>query len=123
MRGWTAHLKPGRQPVLVPEAWSWRAFLFGPVWLAAQHAWIPAVLQAALLVLVAVLLPAPARAVGIAALAVLAGLLGQDLVRWSLERRGYHLAHVLAARDEEAALGRLLTYRPDVAAGMAGLLR
>ena len=55
------------------------------------------------------------------ALSVLAGVMGRDLVRWSLERRGYAMVHVLAARDEDGALARLLTYRPDIAAGMAGL--
>ena len=123
MKGWTAHLKPGRQPVLVREGWSWGAFAFGPLWLARQRAWIPAVVYGALLVVAFGLVPPPARGVAAWTLAVLAGLLGQDMVRWSLERRGYHLAHVLSARDEETALGRLLSYRPDVAAGMAGLLR
>ena len=123
MKGWTAHLKPGRDPVLVPEGWSWRAFLFGPLWLVANQAWVPALLHAALLLLVTALVPAPARAVLLGTLAVLAGLLGRDLVRWSLDRRGYLLAHVISARDEETALGRLLAYRPDVAAAMAGELQ
>ena len=42
MRGYTAHLKPGRTPVLVPEGFSWAAWLFGPLWLAAHRAWVPA---------------------------------------------------------------------------------
>ena len=123
MNAYTAHLKPGRDPVLLKEGWSWGAFLFGPLWLLAQRAWIPAALDAALLVLVAALLPPPARPVVAFALSVLAGLLGRDLVRWSLERRGYVLGHVLAARDEEGALGRLLTFRPDLAGSMAERLR
>ncbi len=123
MTGWTAHLKPGRHPVLVREGWSWPAFAFGPLWLSTQRAWIPAVLHGALLAVAMGVLAGPVRSVAVWTLAVLAGLLGRDLVRWSLERRGYHLVHVVAARDEDAALGRLLSNRPDLAAGMAGLVR
>ena len=49
-------------------------------------------------------------------------MLGRDILRWSLDRRGYTLAHVLAARDEEAALARLLTYRPEIAVQVAETL-
>ena len=44
----------------------------------------------------------------------LLGLFGQDLRRWSLARRGFTLAHMLAAPDEDAALARLLGARPDL---------
>jgi hypothetical protein len=36
------------------------------------------------------------------------------MVRWSLARRGFLLAHVLAARTEDEALARLLDRRPDL---------
>ena len=123
MKSYTAHLKFDREPILVAEGWSTAAFVFGPVWLAINRAWIPAALHLAILVLIAALLPAPAKGVVTVALAVLAGLMGRDLVRWSLDRRGYLESHVLAARNEEAALGRLLTYRPDIAASLAATLR
>lgn len=121
MKSWTAHLKPGRNPVLVREAFSWGAFVFGAVWLLAQRAWIPAALYLALQIAVAAL--APGAGVILAALALLCGIMGRDLVRWSLERRGYVMCHVLAARDGEAALARLLSARPDLVPAMAGLLR
>lgn len=114
MKSWTVHLKPDRPPVLLREGWSWGAFVFGPFWLLVRRAWLPAVLWLALSVLLAALAPGGARPVLVFALSVLAGLLGWDLVRWSLLRRGYGLAHVLAARDEEAALARLLAARPDL---------
>lgn len=98
------------------------AFVFGPVWFAVHRAWIPAAVYLALIVVVAGVVPDPASGVVSLALGVLAGLLGRDLVRWSLDRRGYVEAYVLAARNEEAALGRLLTYRPDVAASLAARL-
>lgn len=115
MKSWTVHLKPDREPVLLREGWSWGAFLFGPFWLLFQRAWVPAALWLALTVVLPALAPAPARPVVGFALSVLAGLLGRDLVRWSLPRRGYELAHVLAARDEEGALARLFAARPDLA--------
>jgi hypothetical protein len=119
---YTAHTKPGRQPILVKEGFSWGAFLFGPLWFAAQLAWVPAAIQLVLIVVLLRLLPLGGLVV-LFGIALLAGLLGRDLVRWTLERRGYTLVHVLAARNEEAALGRLLTFRPDLAAQMMALLQ
>jgi len=123
MNAYTAHLKPGREPILVKEAFSLGALLFGPLWFAVHRAWVPAAIHLFLAAAILRLLPARDGAPILLGLAVLAGLLGRDLVRWSLERRGYTLSHVLAARDEETALGRLLTFRPDIAAGLAETLR
>jgi hypothetical protein len=122
MKTWTAHMKPGRDPVLVKEGFAWGAFLFGPLWFAASRAWVLALLYAALVVLFFVFMPNRGGVVILTGVAVLAGLLGRDLVRWSLEHRGYTLAHVLAARDEDGALARLLTYRPEVASELAARL-
>ena len=114
MKAYTAHLAPHRAPVLLPEAFSWAAFLFGPLWLLAHRAWLPAVLALAAPVVIAALLPPWARPFAGFAQAVLTGVLGRDWVRWSLERRGYALCHVLAARDRDAAFARLLAARPDL---------
>ena len=116
MRTWTVHLKPDAQPVLVREGWSWGAFLFGPFWLLFQRAWLPGGAVLALTLILAAAARQPTQALLSLALGVLLGLLGRDLVRWSLQRRGYRLAHVLAERDEEGALGRLLAVRTDLAA-------
>ncbi len=114
MRFWTAHVRPGTRPELVREGFSWGACFFGALWLLAQRAWICAVLDLALGILTLALTDGGTRVVLVAALAIGQGLLGQDLVRWSLDRRGYTLAHVIAARDDEAALARLLQRRPDL---------
>ncbi len=114
MRFWTAHLKGDAEPVLVREGFSVWAMIFGPFWLAFHRAWIPAVLLLAAGVL-ASLLPGPLDAIAPFALAWAAGLFGRDMVRWSLARRGWLLAHVVAAPDEEAALARLLAARPELA--------
>ena len=123
MKSYTAHLKPGHAPVLVREGFSLGAFLFGPFWLLRHRAWIPGILLLVALVVLRAAFPTGVVAIVGLGIAAIIGLVGQDLRRWSLERRGYTMAHVLAARDGETALGRLLTFRPDVAASFAGLLR
>ncbi len=44
MKFWTVHVRTGAAPVLVQEAFSWTALVFGPLWLLAHRAWIPAAL-------------------------------------------------------------------------------
>jgi hypothetical protein len=110
----TAHTHPARAPVLVPERFSWAALIFGPLWLAAHRAWIAAAVLL-LLDLLATRLPEPGwRPYVSLALAVLAGLLGNDLRRWSLARRGRPAVHVVAARNRDEAYARLLLARPDL---------
>ena len=46
--------------------------------------------------------------------AAAAGLSGHDLRRWSLARRGFTLAEVVAARNAEGAFARLLDRRHDL---------
>ena len=112
MRVFTVHLHPSKEPELVREGWSWGACLFGAVWFAFQAAWIPAVLWLALSSVPLLLAPGPGLVMAFA-LAILAGLIGRDLVRWSLDRRGYVLAHVVAAGDRDSAYARLLAARED----------
>jgi hypothetical protein len=101
------------------EGFRWGAFLFGPLWLARHRAWIPAALAAAALIAILILPGGVGSAVLLAALALILGLTGNDLRRWSLERRGYVLSDVVAARDEDAALARFLAERPEQAAKLA----
>lgn len=114
MRFWTAHLHEDDIPLLIPEGFSVAAALFGPIWLAAHRAWIPALLLLAAMVTIAIFVPTLLLAVLAPACVTLLGLCGRDLVRWSIGRRGYYLAHVLAARSEAEALGRLLAHRPHL---------
>ncbi|HXA25514.1 MAG TPA: DUF2628 domain-containing protein [Acetobacteraceae bacterium] len=115
MKFWTAHLRQGAPPVLVREGFSWGALLFGPLWLAAHRAWIPAVLTVVASLLIVLLATEGISVVLMSGVTVLLGLSGQDLRRWSLDHRGYFLAQVIAAHNELGALERLLTRRPDVA--------
>ncbi|MGI4955096.1 MAG: DUF2628 domain-containing protein [Janthinobacterium lividum] len=116
MKVWTAHLHPVRPPVLVHEGWSWGAAVFGPFWLLAHRAWVPGAVVLAIVVMLNLLVPQGLRGLLVLGFFLLLGLLGRDLLRWSLERRGYALAHVVAARDGDAAFARLLDARPDLAA-------
>ena len=113
MKIFTAHTRPHTAPVLVREAFSWGALPFGPFWLLAHRAWIAGVLTLCLYIGL-IFVPQPWRLVLALAVAWLLGLFGRDLLRWSLSRRGFVIAHVLAARDSDAALARLLDRRPDL---------
>lgn len=120
MRVWTVHLPPeapatGRGAALLPERFSWGAFLFGVLWLLAQRLWWEAAALFGVDLILAFLLPPWALVPVVLALAVLLGLHGQDLRRAALARRGWRLTEVVAAPDEERALARLLDARPDLA--------
>ena len=115
MRVWTAHVRPSAAPVLVREGFSLGGFFFGPVWLAAHRAWVAAGFALAADVLIGVFTSDGARIALELGLAFLLGTVGRDLVRWSLGLRGYRLVHVLAARDADSALARLLAVRPELA--------
>ncbi len=114
MRVFSAHARTSAAPVLVPERFSWGAAIFGPFWLFAHRAWIAGIIALFAALAAGWLAPSEWRVELIVALGVLLGLLGQDLRRWSLSRRGYLLAHVVAARDQDEALARLLARRPDL---------
>lgn len=115
MRIFTSHIRASEPPVMVREGFSWAAFLFGFLYLAAHRAWIQAALNlAALLVTIAI-----DRAIGSGApmlgLAILQGLFARDLVRWSLTQRGFATGPTVAAPDHDQAFARLLGARADLA--------
>ena len=114
MKIWTAHEKLHASPILVREGFSFGALFFGPIWLAAEGAWLPAGGALLLAILIVALTQPPASVVLIGGLAVLQGLSARDLVRWSMVRRGYLETSVVTGRDEDEAAARLLTARPDL---------
>ena len=120
MKYWTAHLRPGDPSVLIREGFSWGAALFGPIWLLLHQAWVPGLIVLAVAVLIEVLAPDALAPALFGLYGFTLGLYGNDLLRFAAERRGYALAHVLAARNEDAALARLLAARPELAHGIAG---
>jgi hypothetical protein len=52
-------------------------------------------------------------------LAAALGVVGNDLKRWTLARRGYFESDVVAAPDGDAAESRFFDGRPDIAAELA----
>jgi hypothetical protein len=127
MRSWTVHAPPaaGSRPgqpaapaILVPEGFSWGACLLTLPWLLWHRLWLAAVIYAAAgLALAALLPPAAILPVGLAAQFLL-GAHGQDLRRAALARRGWRLAHVVAAPDADRALARVVEAAPDLAPGL-----
>ena len=118
MNIYTAYQHPTRPALLVVEGFSWGALIFGPLWLIWRHAWISAALLFACLV-AAGFVPSAGPAIRLG-LAVLAGLFGRDAVRWEMELRGWHFVGIVAGRDEESAILRLLGARPELASSAAG---
>ena len=114
MRLFTTHLRPGQPPLLVREGFSGAAFWFGAIWLAIHRAWVPAALTFVVFVLTLLLVRVSGTAAPLLGLAVLQGLLCPDLRRWSLDRRGFRRGPVVAASDQDVALGRLLDARPEL---------
>ncbi|QLP97128.1 MAG: DUF2628 domain-containing protein [Rhodoblastus sp.] len=93
---------------LVRQGFSWRAFLFGPWWLAASSLWRALIVWAitvAVVIFGAGALGAPDGAI-FAALALIALYLGLEaaaLRSAALDRAGRPLADILAAGDEDSA--------------------
>lgn len=115
MRVWTAHFRQHGRPVLVREGFSLAAAVLGPIWLAANWAWVPAGFALAAGLAIGIFTDGGVRVVLLLALAWLTGILGRDLLRWQLRLTGYRLALVVAARDADGALARLLADRPQLA--------
>jgi hypothetical protein len=113
VRFYTAHLRPGAEPALVREGYSLGATILGPLWLIFHRCWEAGAVSLALC-LGAGLAPAPNGTIALLTLAWLHGLFGHDLQRLTLALRGYRLSDVLAGRDLDAALARLLAARPEL---------
>jgi hypothetical protein len=114
MSSYLAYVRDGRAPILVRDGFSFWAFLFGPFWLLAHAAWIPAALLFAFDVLLRAVLHGPTAAIVGLGVAWLVGLHAQDLRGWSLLRRGWRVATVVAASGQDVAYGRLLTAHPEL---------
>lgn len=118
MKLFAVHIKRGAEPIMLPEGFAWGAFLFGPLWLAAQRAWIAAAVSLGVYVLVVALSSPPLAGILILGVALLLGLQGHDLRGWALDHRGFTLIHIVAARGPDDAWMRLIAHRPDLVAQM-----
>lgn len=115
----TSRLTPGDPVALVPEGFSWAAFFLSVIWLLWHRLWLAALLFAVLGFALAALLPMALAGPAQLALGFLLGAHAHDLRRRALARRGLAELGVVAARDQDAALARLLAERPDLAAPLA----
>ena len=124
MRVFTVHARgageaTGPKPAtrLVREGFSGWAFLFGPLWLLRHGLWL-ALLVYLIVATAIAYLPDVWGPSATLAMQVLFGLHARDIQRWTLRRRGFAMQGVVAGRDEEEALLRLLSARPGLARGM-----
>jgi hypothetical protein len=86
----------------VRDGFSWLALLFPLLWLLWHRMWLVLVLWIAVVVLAewgASFLGGPVPLVAAAAIAVVMGFEANNLRRWTLERRGWRFAGVVAGAD------------------------
>ncbi|MTW15821.1 DUF2628 domain-containing protein [Rhodoplanes serenus] len=106
--------RPDGQPVdldrvqLVPDGFSWGAFLFGPLWMLWHRLWLVLLgwlaVTAALAVAQGLLgVSGNGRLVVAALVALLVGLEAGMLRRWTLRRAGWRDHGIVVADDVEAA--------------------
>lgn len=126
MRVYTVHLhrpllEPERDVVLVKEGFSWPAFLFSVLWALWHGLWLVALG----LIAVQAVISGIAAAVNLNPLgdlilsvgfALIVGFVGGDLRRWTLSRRGFAEAGVVAGENASSAERRFYDHRPAVAA-------
>jgi hypothetical protein len=130
MRVYTVHMRrptldPVADVVLVKEGFSWPAFAFSVLWALWCRLWLVALGLFALEVVVrgAITLLAADVWTGTALLLgmmVVMGLIGNDLKRWTLFRRGYLQVGVVIGANLDAAEQRFWDQRPYLAADLVG---
>lgn len=99
--------------VLVPDKFSVGAFAFSLIWFIYHRMWVFVLAYLAVTVVlevVAVQLGGLAPAVMTFLVSLYMGLEGQNLRRWSLERRGWRVIHHVLAHDETEAEARVLKH-------------
>ncbi len=121
MKIYTTHMRPDRAPVLLREGFSWAAFVFGIFYFLWHRAWNALVVNLAALVIAVIAARALHSAAPVAGLLVLQGVLGRDLLRWGLAMHGYVPGPIVAARDADSALARLIDHRVDILGDITGL--
>jgi Protein of unknown function (DUF2628) len=102
--------------VIVKEGFSWPAFLIALPWMIWHRMWIVLLLYLALVIGLAALsefAPVPDQAVTLASLviALVLGFEGNNLLRWTLARRGYEEIGEVAAETPQAAEMRFFERR------------
>lgn len=128
MRIYSVHIRrppldPDRDICLVKEGFSWPAFFFSMLWALWCRLWLAAAgifaaelaLGAALSLLGADEITQTAISLGFAAFV---GVVGNDIKRWTLFRRGYLQVGVVTGEDRNSAERRFWDQRPSLAADL-----
>ena len=94
----------------VRQAFCWKAFFLGPLWLARHRLWVGLLLWAAAYLVLLAVLPAVLSASSIFLIAlcmqIFLGLEANRLQEAKLARQGYRLAEIVAAPASELAEAR-----------------
>jgi len=129
MRVYSVHIRrlgggADKDLVLIKEGFSLWAALFNVIWALWHGLWVVALglfvvgVVLALVTSAAGADPTTKAAVSVA-FDILVGFVGNDLRRWTLERRGFTEAGLVSAGNADGALQRFLDHRPDVAEELA----
>ena len=118
MRLYSVYLRDhGRMPqddlVLVKEGFSWPACFFTFVWALWTRMWLPAIVMFSVIALAgygvrALHLGEDIEGLASIILALAAGLVGNDIRRWWLDRKGYSEVAVVSGKNVEEAERRFL---------------
>ncbi len=121
MRLYSTHFRPHaspraeQPPVLVKEGLSWPCLFLGWIGLLLSGSWIAALLVAvASLALGFALRPLTGAWPILAGMQLLLALFANDLHRWELGLHGFIRGPIVAGRDREGALLRLLDAKPEL---------
>ncbi|MBL4690914.1 MAG: DUF2628 domain-containing protein [Rhodospirillales bacterium] len=116
-------LDPDRDVVLIKEGFSWPAFSLSFVWALWNRLWLVAAgflaAQGVVGLAITLLRPDPLSQVFLSlGLAVIFGLLANDLRQSNLAGRSFVLTAVTSGKDSEAAYRRFLDHEPALAADL-----
>ncbi len=106
--------------VFIKDGFTWRGFLFGPLWLLSNALWFEFILGLLLVAgaagaLTQLGLKEEAAGVAYLLLMLIAGFEGNDLRRWRLERKGYRfLASAVGNSLEECEWRFFQTWLPSL---------
>ena len=117
MAWWTSHSKDGKSAddvVFLREGFSWWALLFPLLWLAIKGMWIVLIIALAAQFLIWAIAEAlgfgeAMRLIFSLAINLILGFQGNELLRWTYERRGFREVGLVEAHDLEEAEYRFFT--------------
>lgn len=130
MKIYTVHVRrhgldPDRDLELVPEGFSGWAFIFSALWLLYHRLWLAAVIVIAVYVAIGGVVfwfgaNEPAVLIADIVVAIVLGMVGNDIRRAKLEHAGFVEEGIATGRNRDEAEQRYLDDNPGLAAAMAG---